>query len=99
MRSPNSSGCFLAQMVDEQDGDAVSICDPFQRREVAVVVGIGVVVVGAADHLQRVDDDQHRAGMFSEEGTELFLQTLAGASSVISNSRFWMRRVESSRQR
>ena len=64
-------------MVDQQDGDAVSGCDPFQSRAVAVVIGAGVVVVGTTDHLQRVDDDQHRVGMFREESAELFLQTFA----------------------
>ena len=29
----------------------------------ALVICIGVVIVGAADHLQRVDNDQHRVGV------------------------------------
>ena len=64
-------------MMDQQDGDAVGICDPFQCREVAVVVGVGVIVVGPSDHLQCVDDDQHRVRVFVKEGAELFLQPFA----------------------
>ena len=55
----------------------MGIRNPFQSGEVTVVVGVGVVVVGAADHLQRVDDDQHCVRMFGEECAELLLQTLA----------------------
>ena len=32
--------------------------------------------------MQRVDDDQHRVGMLSEERTELFLQALAKGVAV-----------------
>ena len=44
-------------MVDQQDGNAVGIRDVLQRGEVAVVICVGVVITGAADHLQRVDDN------------------------------------------
>ena len=69
-------------MVDQQNGDAVGIRDVLQHGEVTVVIGVGVVITGAADHLQRVDDDQHRVGMLSKERTELFLQTLAKGVAV-----------------
>ena len=75
-------GSFLSQMMDQQDGDTVGIRNPFQSGEVTVVVGVGVVVVGAADHLQRVDDDQHCVRMFGEECAELLLQTLADGSAL-----------------
>ena len=65
-----------------QIADAVGIRNTLQRGEVTVVICIGVVVVGAADHLQRVDDDQHRVGVLSEERAELFLQTLTKGIAV-----------------
>ena len=69
-------------MVDQQDGDAVGIRNTLQRGEVTVVICVGVVITGAADHLQRVDDDQHRVGVLREERAELFLQTLAESVTV-----------------
>ena len=53
-----------------------------QHGEVTVVVGVGVVITGAADHLQCVDDDQHRVGVLREERAELFLQTLTKGIAV-----------------
>ena len=72
---------LLAQMVDEQDGDAVLVRQPFQDRQVPVVVGIGGVV-DRADHLQRVDDDQHRIWMGGEECFHLFFQPLADGRAL-----------------
>ena len=69
-------------MVDQQNGDAVGVRDVLQHGEVTVVICVGVVIAGAADHLQRVNDDQHRVGMLNEECTELFLQTLAESVTV-----------------
>jgi len=69
-------------MVDQQNGDAVGIRNTLQRGEVTVVICVGVVITGAADHLQRVDDDQHRVGVLREERAELFLQTLANGVTV-----------------
>ena len=42
----------------------------------------GVVITGAADHLQRIDDDQHRVGVLREERAELFLQTFTEGVAV-----------------
>ena len=67
---------FFPQMVDEQDGDAVGIRNPFQNREVAVIVGVGCVA-SRTNHLKGVDDNQHGVGVGSEEHFYLFLQSLA----------------------
>ena len=75
-------GKLLSQMVDQQNGDAVGIRDVLQHGEVTVVIGVGVVITGAADHLQRVDDDQHRVGVLREERAELLLQALAKGVAV-----------------
>ena len=75
-------GKLLPQMVDQKNGDAVGIRNTPQRGEVTVVICVGVVITGAADHLQRVDDDQHRVGMLSKERTELLLQTLPKGIAV-----------------
>ena len=75
-------GKLLSQMVDQQNGDAVGIRNTLQCGEVTVVICVGVVITGAADHLQRVDDDQHRVGVLNEECTELFLQTLTKGIAV-----------------
>ena len=69
-------------MVDQQNGDAVGVRDVLQHGEVTVVICVGVVITGAADHLQRVDDNQHRVGVLNEECTELFLQSLAKGIAV-----------------
>ena len=69
-------------MVDQQNGDAVGIRNTLQRGEVTVVICVGVVITGAADHLQRVNDDQHRVGVLREERAELFLQPLAKGVTV-----------------
>jgi len=66
---------LLAQMMDEQDGDAVFVRQSFQNRQVPVVVGVGGIV-DRTDHLQRVDDDQHRIWMDGEECFHLPLQSL-----------------------
>ena len=66
----------------QQNGDAVGIRNTLQHGEVTVVICVGVVIAGTADHLQRVDDDQHRVGVLNEECTELFLQTLAESVTV-----------------
>ena len=50
-------------MMDQQNGDAVGIRNLLQSREVTVVICVGVVITGAADHLQRIDDNQHRVGV------------------------------------
>lgn len=50
-------GKLLSQMVDQQNGDAVGIRDLLQHGEVTVVIGVGVVITGAADHLQCIDDN------------------------------------------
>ena len=50
-------------MVDQQNGDAVGVRNVLQHGEVTVVIGVGVFITGAADHLQCVDDDQHRVGV------------------------------------
>ena len=55
----------------------MGVRDVLQHGEVTVVIGVGVVVVGSADHLQCVNDDQHCVGMLREERAELFLQPLA----------------------
>ena len=75
-------GKLLSQMVDQQNGDAVGVRNVLQHGEVTVVICVGVVITGAADHLQRVDDDQHRVGVLREERAELFLQTLAESVTV-----------------
>jgi len=69
-------------MVDQQNGNAVGVRNTLQCGEVTVVICVGVVITGAADHLQRVDDNQHRVGVLREERTELFLQTLAKGIAV-----------------
>ena len=69
-------------MVDQQNGNAVGVRNTLQRGEVTVVICVGVVITSAADHLQRVDDDQHRVGVLNEECTELFLQTLTKGIAV-----------------
>ena len=72
---------LLAQMVDEQDGDAVLVRQPFQHRQVPIVVGVGGVV-DRTDHLQRVDDDQHRIWMGGEEYFHLLLQPLTNGRAL-----------------
>ena len=54
---------LLPQMVDQQDSEAQPIRQPFQHGQIPVVVGVGGIVDGL-NHLQSVDDDQHRAGVF-----------------------------------
>ena len=69
-------------MVDQQNSNAVGVRDVLQCGEITVVVGVGIVVVGSADHLQRVYDNQHCVRMLREECTELFLQPLAEGIAV-----------------
>ena len=69
-------------MVDQQNGNAVGVRNTLQCGEVTVVICVGVVITGAADHLQCVDDDQHRVGMLREERAELFFQPLAESVTV-----------------
>ena len=54
---------LFPQMMDEQNGEAQPVCQPFQHGHVPVVVCVGGVVDGP-NHLQSVDDDQHCAGVF-----------------------------------
>lgn len=68
-------------MMDQQDGDAVGIRDPFQCREVAVVVGVGGVA-SRADHLQGVDDNQYRIRVGSKECFHLLLQPLTNEGAL-----------------
>ena len=56
-------GKLLPQMVDQQNGNAVGVRNTLQCGEVTVVICVGVVITGAADHLQRIDDNQHRVGV------------------------------------
>lgn len=70
-------GVFFSQVVNEQERDAVRVGDALERGEVAVVVGVGHVPPRVADHLERVDDDEHRVGVLREERFELLLQTFA----------------------
>lgn len=67
--------------MNQQDGDAVGIRDPLQCREVAVVVGVGCVA-SRTNHLQRVDDDQYRVRMGSEECFHLLLQPLSNEGAL-----------------
>ena len=67
--------------MDQQDADAAGICDPFQRREVAVVVGVGCVT-SWTNHLQRVDDDQYRVRVGGEECFHLLLQPLSNEGAL-----------------
>ena len=70
----------LPQMMDEQDGDAVVISKPFQRRDVPVVTGVGVgVLTGLPYLLQRVDDYQRCSRMLRQEALELILKSSADA--------------------
>ncbi len=69
-------------MVDQQNSNAVGVRDVLQCGEITVVVGVGIVITGAADHLQRVDDDQYRIGVLREKRAELFLQALAEGIAV-----------------
>ena len=55
----------------------MGVGQPFQRGQVAVVVGVGIVVGRAPDHLERVDNDQHRVRVLHQELTELLLQPIA----------------------
>ena len=41
----------------------MSVRNVLQHGEVTVVICVGVVITSAADHLQRIDDDQHRVGV------------------------------------
>ena len=68
-------------MMDQQDSDAVGIRDPLQCREVAVVVGVGCVA-SRTNHLQRVDDDQYRIRVGSEECFHLLLQPLTDEGAL-----------------
>ena len=66
--------------MDEQDGDAVVISQPFQRRDVPVVAGVGVgVLTGLPYLLQRVDDYQRCSRMLRQEAPELILKSSADA--------------------
>ena len=67
--------------MDQQDSDAVGIRDPLQCREVAVVVGVGCVA-SRTNHLQRVDDDQYRIRVGSEECFHLLLQPLSNEGAL-----------------
>lgn len=69
-------------MMDEQDGDAVSVGQPLEDGEVSVVIGIGVLVVGSPDHLEGVDDDQDGVRVFCKEGFELLFQSTAQQSGL-----------------
>lgn len=66
---------FLAQMVNEQQGNTVLIRNTLEQREVTVVVGISVIIFCAAHLLQRVNDNQNRVRIFFEKLGELLLQT------------------------
>ena len=59
----------------------MGIRDPLQCREVAVVVGVGCVA-SRTNHLQRVDDDQYRVRMGSEEYFHLLLQPLSNEGAL-----------------
>ena len=72
---------LLPQVVDQQNGEAQPIRQPLQHGQIPVVVGVGSVV-DRPNHLQRVDDDQHRAGMLYREGFDLFLQPLADGKAL-----------------
>ena len=67
---------FFPQMVDEQDGDAMGVGQPFQRGQVAVVIGVGVVKARVADHLKRIDNDQYCVQVLRQKLPELFLQPI-----------------------
>ena len=51
----------LAQMVDEQDGNTVSVCQCFEDADVPVVIGVGIGLIARCPNaLEGVDD--HQAG-------------------------------------
>ena len=60
----------------------MSVSQFLQRREVAVIVSVGVVVTGVADHLQSIDNDEHGVQVFAKELLHLFHQSVAQNSAL-----------------
>ena len=62
----------LAQVMDQQHGDAVPVRQRLEHADVPVVVGVGAhVIAHGADALQRVDDHQSRGRVLPEELLDL----------------------------
>ena len=74
--------CLLfSQVVDQQDRKIQPVRQAFQNGQIPVVIGVGGVMDGP-DHLQCVDDDQHRSGMLRHEGFDLLFQPLSDGSAL-----------------
>ena len=76
-----SSVAQLAQVMDQQHGDAVPVRQTLEHADVPVVVGVGAhVIAHGADALQRVDDHEPGGRMLLEELLDLFHQPACGAA-------------------
>jgi len=65
----------LAQVMDQQHGDAVPVRQTLEHADVPVVVGVGThVIAHGADALQRVDDHEPGGRMLLEELLDLLHQ-------------------------
>ena len=66
----------LPGVVHQEDADAVIVGDLFQRRQIPVILGVGVDLPGdiVPDHLQRVDEDQPSGGVILQHGLDLAFQ-------------------------
>lgn len=69
----------LPGVVHQEDADAVIVGDLFQRRQIPVILGVGVDLPGdvVPDHLQRVDEDQPGGGVILQHGLDLAFQLRA----------------------
>ena len=66
----------LAQVMDQQHGNAVPVCQCFEYTDVPVVVGVGIgIVVHGPDALQRIDDYEPCGRVLFEELLDLFHQS------------------------
>ena len=66
----------LAQVMNQQHGNAVPVCQCFEYTDVPIVVGVGIgIVAHGPDALQGVDDHEARGRMLLEELLNLFHQS------------------------
>ena len=68
--------------MDQQNGNTVFVRNSLECRQVTVVVGVGVVIVGSPNHLECVDDDQYGTRVLREKNVDLLLQPSADESAL-----------------
>ena len=70
--------CLLAQMVNQQNTDAVLVCQGFQRTDILIVTGVHTAaLVAGTDFLQGINDYQPGIRIVMNKVHNLFLQSLS----------------------